>query len=92
MALGRLTRSVANIGDSRWEKVICPSRQIAAKQKFCFSEIFLTPPPNQLHDAASRPGKRGVTADRHETWDGDVVDASAARAIPCVDERSDRGR
>jgi hypothetical protein len=30
---------------------------------------------------ASRPGKRDVTADRHETWGGDAMDASTSTTI-----------
>src|SRR5215470_19999884 len=38
---------------------------------------------NPCHDGPSRPGKRDVTADRHETWGGDAMDADdvARRAM-----------
>jgi len=75
-----------------WSCENCPSCRFVAADIFYFSEINLTPTPNQRHDPRRPASARGAYALSSRHVRRDAMAAAATRTIDRADERRCCGR
>ena len=65
-----------------------PMACVGFDQNYDFRNFFLTEIPNQMHlPAHPAPVQRGASADRHETWARDAMDATVPSAFQALNDR-----